>query len=326
MAPALLPPRAETTILLAHAAYRLGDCLGSRAKDLRFAEVRTFDDLRTSLAAADVLVVSGLWRDELLESAPRLRFVQAIGAGTDQFPREALGARGIRLASAQGANEVAVAEHAIALMLALTRHLHTGRDNQRNHHWRGMIGEIGKREDELRGKTLVIVGLGRIGSRLAGLARAFGMHVIGVKQDANRGGGAADEVVTRARLLDVLPRADLLALTCPLTSETKGLIGEAALRALRPSAVLINVARGAVVDEPALIAALSSGRLAGAGLDCFREEPLPGSSPLWDLSQVIVTPHTAGETRRYEENVIDILLDNLERLWSGKDDLRNRIV
>jgi phosphoglycerate dehydrogenase-like enzyme len=189
-----------------------------------------------------------------------------------------------------------------------------------------MIGEIGKREDELRGKTLVIVGLGRIGSRLAGLARAFGMHVIGVKQDANRGGGAADEVVTRARLLDVLPRADLLALTCPLTSETKGLIGEAALRALRPSAVLINVARGAVVDEPALIAALSSGRLAGAGLDCFREEPLPGSSPLWDLSQVIVTPHTAGETRRYEENVIDILLDNLERLWSGKDDLRNRIV
>jgi phosphoglycerate dehydrogenase-like enzyme len=324
--PTALPDKADANILFAHSAYRLGDCLNARGVGLRFHEVRTSDDLNMAVPAADVLVVSGLWRDELLDAAPKLRFVQAIGAGTDQFSRELFRARGVRLASAQGVNEIAVAEHAMALVLALTRQLHAARDNQLRRHWRGLIADVDKREDELHGKTLVIVGLGRIGSRLAGLARAFGMHVIGVKRDAGRGGGAADEVVAERALLDVLPRADVVALTCPLTPGTQGLIGAEALRAVRPTALLVNVARGRVVDEPALIAALEAGRLAGAALDCFRDEPLDRASPLWGFSQVIVTPHTAGETRRYESNVIDILLENLGRLWSGRTDLRNQIV
>ena len=129
-----------------------------------------------------MLVVSGLWRNDLIDLAPKLRFVQSVSAGTDQFDRGRLARARIRLASAQGANERAVAEHAMALILALSRQLHLARDHQTGRHWRPMIGDPSRREDELEGKTLVIVGLGRIGTRLAGLARAFGMSVIGVRR------------------------------------------------------------------------------------------------------------------------------------------------
>jgi phosphoglycerate dehydrogenase-like enzyme len=324
MAPPFLS-RTDLTVGFAHVAYALGSEFAARATGIRHLEVRTPDELAARVGEADVLVVSGLWRNELIAAAPRLRFIQSISAGTDQYDRTALAARGIRLASAQGANERAVAEHAMALILALTRLLHMARDNQRAYRWRGMIADRDRREDELDGKTLVIVGFGRIGRRLAGLARAFGMRVIGVRR-STEAAAEAHELVRPAQLQDVLRRADFVALTCPLTAETRGLIGARELAAMRPSAHLINVARGAVVQEEALVAALAGGKVAGAGLDCFVEEPLPPSSPLWDMAQVIVTPHTAGETRRYEANVVDVLLDNLERLWRGDSVLRNQIV
>jgi len=320
------PDRENLTICFAHVAYRLGDRFVLRKAGLRHVEVRTRDELEARIADAHVLVVSGLWRDELIERAPKLRFIQSIGAGVDQFDRDALRARGVRLASAQGVNERAVAEHAMALILALMRHLPAARDDQRRRHWRGMISDPARREDELGGKTLLIVGLGRIGSRLAGLARAFGMQVIGAKRDPATGAAAADQVVAQDRLADVLPQADIVALTCPLTPQTEKLIGESALRLMKPSAYLVNVARGRVVDEPALIAALEAGRIAGAALDCTIEEPLPPSSPLWGLDNVLITPHTAGETRRYEDNVIDVLTENLERLWRGETELKNQAV
>ena len=322
----VIPPKDKINILFAHAAYGMGRSFTTRETGLQFQEVRNADDLKAAIPNADVLVVSGLWRNELLDIAPRLRFVQSIGAGTDQFSRDAFKAKGIRLASAQGVNERAVSEHAMALILSMARQLHLARDNQAKKNWRGMISDLSKREEELGGKTLVIFGLGRIGSRLANLARAFGMKVIGVKRDTATGGSAADEVVTQAQLRTVLPRADFVALTCPLTPETQGLIGKDALAAMKPSAVLINAARGRVVDEPALTAALTEGRIGGAALDCFWEEPLSAASPLWSMPNVIVTPHTAGETRLYESNVVDILLDNLDSLWQGKTDLRNQVV
>ena len=134
----------------------------------------------------------------------------------------------------------------------------------------------------------------------------------------------ADEVV--ADLERALARADVVALTCPLTPETEGLIGAAALAALKPGALLINVARGKVVDESALIAALASGRVRAAALDCFADEPLPAQSPIWALPNVLITPHAAGETGLYEENVVDILVDNIERLLRGETVLRNQVV
>jgi D-2-hydroxyacid dehydrogenase (NADP+) len=315
----------KLTIAFAHAAYQLGDEFARRSIGVRHVEVRTFEALRERIGEADVLVVSGLWRNELLEAAPRLRFIQSIGAGTDQFPRDLLRERGIRLASAQGVNERAVSEHAMGLILALARQLHLARDNQRASAWRGMIADPQKREDELGGKTLVIVGLGRIGTRLARLARAFDLRVIGVKRSPG-GEAEVDAVVHPDRLAEVLPQADFVALTCPLTPETEGLMGAAAFAGMKPSAYLINVARGRVVDEPALIETLRERRIAGAGLDTFYDEPLPPSSPLWAMEHVLITPHTAGETRRYEANVVDVLAENLARLRRGDAQLKNQIV
>jgi phosphoglycerate dehydrogenase-like enzyme len=200
------------------------------------------------------------------------------------------------------------------------------RDNQAKHAWRGMISDIAQREDELGGKTLLIVGLGAIGSRLARLAKAFDMRVIGVKRDPATGGEAADSVHGLGELKTLLPQADFVVLTCPLTRETEKLIDASALSCMKRSACLVNVARGGCVDEGALIDALSAGKIAGAAIDVTATEPLPGASPLWDFGNVLITPHTAGETQKYEDNVLDILVENLGRLARGETRLVNEIV
>ncbi|MGH7057427.1 MAG: D-2-hydroxyacid dehydrogenase, partial [Acetobacteraceae bacterium] len=247
-------------------------------------------------------------------------------AGTDQYPRDQLEQRSIRLASAQGTNARAVAEHGMALILALSRRLPEARDNQRRHVWRGMISDLAKREDELGGKALLVIGMGRIGGRLGDLARAFGMHVIGIRRNPELGAVSANEIHGLDRLSELLGRADFVVLTCPLSPGTEKLIDTAALARMKRSAYLINLARGRCVEEPALISALVERRIAGAALDVTVEEPLPSSSPLWELENALVTPHTGGETRRYEENVIDLLLDNLALLWRGETQLRNQVV
>lgn len=320
-----LPPASDLTICFAHAAYQLQAEFATRGHAARSFEVRSLDELKARAPEADVVVVSGLWRNELIAACPKLRFVQSVSAGTDQYDKAAFAAAGIRLASAQGANERAVSEHAMAMILGLTRQIHLARDNQTAATWRPMIGDRARREDELGGKTLVIVGLGRIGLRLATLAAAFGLRIIGVRRSPEPH-PAIEAIVRPDQLHEVLAQADIVALTCPLTPETENLIDAAALAAMKPGALLINVARGKVVDEPALVAALSEGRLAGAGLDTFVDEPLAASSPLWAMKNVIVTPHSAGETRAYETNVVDLLVDNLARLARGETTLRNQVV
>jgi D-2-hydroxyacid dehydrogenase (NADP+) len=321
----MIPAKDKLTICFAHVAYRLDERFGARDSGIASFEVRDGASLAARIGEADVLVISGLWQNSVLENAARLSYIQSIGAGTDQFPRDDLAKRGIRLASARGVNYRAVSEHALALILALARRLPEARDNQAKRQWRGMIGDLAGREDELGGKVLAVVGLGQIGGRVAELARAFDMHVIGLRRDA-ASGGPADEVRPMSDLKAVLPKADYVALCCPLTPETENLIDGAALALMKPSAYLVNVARGRVVDEAALVEALDSRRIAGAGLDVTVEEPLPATSPLWGMAQVLITPHTAGETRRYEDNVIEILEDNLARLWRGETELRNQIV
>lgn len=322
----MLAPADRLTICFAHVAYQMQARFAPREAGIASFEVRDRATLEARIGEADVLVVSGLWRNEIAAMAPKLKFIQSIGAGTDQFDRALLAGRGIRLASAAGVNARAVSEHAMSLVLALARRLPEARDNQARKFWRGMIGDFGQREDELEGKTMVIVGLGRIGGRLAQLAKAFDMRVIGVRRDPAGGRGAADEVHALSALPSLLPTADFVALTCPLTPETTNLIDARALAAMRPSAYLVNCARGRVVDEAALVAALHAGSIAGAGIDVTWEEPLPAESPLWDAPGAFVTPHTAGETRRYEDNVLDILMENLSRQWRGEAALLNQVV
>jgi D-2-hydroxyacid dehydrogenase (NADP+) len=322
----MLPENSQLNICFAHVAYRMQDRFTARRTGSNSFQVWSREELLGRLGEADVLVISGLWRNDLLEHAPKLRFIQSIGAGTDQFDKELLTRRGVRLASAKGVNEKAVSEHAMALILALTRRLPEARDNQGRRVFRGMIGEIEKREDELAGKTLLIIGLGGIGGRLARLAKAFELRVIGIRRDPKGGTNGADEVHGMEALKQLLPQADIVALTCPLTPETRGIINSETLALMKSSALLANLARGGCVDQTALIDALNQEKIAGAALDVFVEEPLPSDSPLWTTKDLFITPHTGGETRRYEENVIDCLLDNLDRLARGEKALRNQVV
>jgi phosphoglycerate dehydrogenase-like enzyme len=322
----MLPPTDQLTICFAHVAYQLHERFSALDVGIDSFAVRDPEKLDDRVGEADVLVISGLWHDGLLGRAGKLRFIQAIGAGTDQFPLDELKKRGIRLASARGVNYRAVAEHAMALILALSRRLPEARDNQAKRVWRGMIADLARREDELGGKMILVVGLGQIGGRVAQLAKAFDMRVVGLRRNPSAGRGAADAVHVMGEFKSLLPEADFVALTCPLTKETENLVDAEALARMKPSAYLVNIARGQVVDEAALVEALAARRIAGAGIDVTVEEPLAPNSPLWGMEHVLLTPHTAGETRRYEDNVIEILHDNLGRLRRGEEPLRNQVI
>ncbi len=321
-----MPPSTSLNVLFAHVAYEFAEPFTARKTGMTFEVARNFAELEAKIANADVLSVSMMWKNELAPKAKRLKLIQSISAGTDQYDRAVLKAHGIRLASGQGVNANAVAEHAIALMLSLSRQLHFLRDHQHGKHWRPMQGDRRIREDEIEGKTVLIVGMGRIGQRLAELCKAFRMKVIGTRRDSKSGGGVADEVHADSALLSLIPRADFVVLTTALTPETTGLIGAKQLAAMKPAAFLVNVARGKVCDEAALISTLTLKKIAGAALDVTVDEPLPATSPLWTMPQVIVTPHSAGETVRYEDRVIDLLIENVGRLQRGETKLANDIV
>ena len=152
------------------------------------------------------------------------------------------------------------------------------------------------------------------------------MRVLGVKQDISRHGGIADEVHAPSELPRLFSHADVVVLCCPLTSTTRNLIDQSAFSAMKSSGQLVNVARGGCVNETALANALTKGQIASAAIDHFYDEPLPVDSPFWSMENLVITPHSAGETRKYEDNVIDILIQNLVRLWSGKEELVNQIL
>ncbi len=320
------PNKDELVIHFAHPAYQLAACLEARNTGIRGFQTWSREDTATRINEGHALVITGFWDNGHIDAGSNLQFIQACGAGYNQFDLSALENKGLRFANASGVNVNAVSDHAMALILGLSRKIHLARDNQRAKHWRGMISDLARREDELADKTILIFGMGAIGSRLARLAKAFEMTVIGVRRNT----AAIKDIVDEAHAPDALPelwgRADFVALTCPLTSETANIVDGAALAAMRDDAQLINVARGGCVDEGALIHALQSGVIAGAGIDTTVEEPLDTASPLWDMDNIILTPHTAGETRAYEENVVDILLENLDRLWRGETELYNQIV
>ena len=327
MSDAIRFPGDDTLVIhFAHVAYRLAERFALRGTGIEHFQTWNPDDTRARIAEGHVLVLSGFWSDDLLGDAEKLRFIQVCAAGYDRFDLDALRERGVPLANGSGVNRNAVSDHAMALLLALARHVHTGRDRQREHAWRAMISDLGRREEELAGKTMLVYGLGSIGSRLARLARAFDMTVIGIKRDVANHDGSADEVRSPDRFLESLAEADVVVLTCPLTPQTENLVDADALARMKPGAYLINVARGGCVDEPDLVAALERGAIAGAGIDTTREEPLAPDSPLWDFENALITPHTAGETRQYEDNVVDILIENIRRLQRGEDALVNGIV
>lgn len=321
----MFPSKENLTICFAHAAYQMQARFEARKTGVKCFQVRSYDELLKRVPEADVVSASGMWKNDLLPHAKKLKYIQSISSGMNQFDDKAIAAAGVKLCSGAGVNAVAVAEHAIALILAVARRLPEARDNQHKKFWRGMIGDLTGREDEIKGKTMLVVGMGRIGSHLAMLGKAFGMKVIGIRQDPRKGTNGADAIYAMGDLVKLIPQVDIVVLTCALTPETTGLMNAAAFAAMKSSAMFVNVARGKVADENALIETMQGNKIYAAALDVTAEEPLAAASPLWTMPNVFITPHTAGETRAYEDNVVDILIENLERLWKGDQVLINQV-
>lgn len=288
----------------------------------RFGEVEIIESpaqLDCALRGAEALVMSNpvAYTAEvagLLASARTLRWLQLLSAGYDGVTR--FGApSGIEITTAGNSWSPIVAEHAMALMTALVRRLPECLFAQRQELWdRSIVPAMAS----LEGRTLVIIGFGSVGHEIARRARAFGMRIVGVSR-TERCDSDADEMVTVTALHRVLATADVIALALPLTPESHHLIGEAELAACRRGALLVNVARGGIVDSRALGASLESGRLGGAGIDVTDPEPLPASHPLWQAPNLIITPHVAGYgSALLEERLCRLVRANVERYVAGK--------
>ncbi|MGH8660534.1 MAG: D-2-hydroxyacid dehydrogenase [Burkholderiales bacterium] len=253
--------------------------------------------------------------------APRLKWLHVFNAGVDHPIYTEMLERGVRVTTSSGSTAGPIAQTAIMGLLALARGFPRWLHAQRNRRWNP---ERKTPPRDLRGQTAIILGLGRIGSEIARLARVLGLNVIGVRRGPRRPEDPVDELHPPAALPGLLPRCDWLVVACPLTPETRSLIDAPLIAALPRGARIINVARGEIVAEQALIAALRSGHLAGAYLDVFESEPLPPESPLWDLPNVLITPHNSAAAAGNDERVLAIFLDNLGR-WHRGEPLVNEV-
>lgn len=259
--------------------------------------------------------------DDLLSRAKSLRWLHLRGAGIDRIAVPRLLDSGIVLTNGSGNHAPNIAEHVLSLMLAFARQLPRMVRQQGRKVWAAPPVD---RIFELSGQTLAVVGYGAIGQELASRASALGMRVIGVKRHPVAVPPGLAALFTLERLDEALAQADHLVLALPLTAQTRGLLGAERLRRVKKGAYLYNVGRGPLVDQDALVEALRSGHLAGAGLDVTDPEPLPGDSPLWDMENVVITSHSAGLTPRSYERFEALLLENLRRFARG-DPLLNEV-
>ena len=254
---------------------------------------------------------------QLLDATPKLRWYHTVSAGVENMPLPELAERGIVLTNNSGSYDIQIAEHLMAFVFAASRQLHRYRDRQLAREWKD------EEQQELRDATIVVYGMGSIGGEIARLASAVGMRVIGVRRHPAAQEGVS-RVVPPERLADVVGEADYLAIAAPLTAETKGAISREVIARMKPTAWLLNIARGAIVDEAALVEALRENRIAGAGLDVFVTEPLPPESPFWTMENVMMTPHRSGDSPRVEERTLALFAENLRRYKAGEP-LLNRV-
>ena len=249
----------------------------------------------------------------VLVGMPKLRWVHTFSAGVDRHVPELAPYERVFLTNNTGAYDVPIAEHVIAMMFAAAKRVPEHIAAQGRHEWQREVPHA-----EIRDATLVILGLGSIGGELARLASGLGMRVIGIRRDAGRPAPGVGRIVPPDRFAEVAREADYLAVTAALTPQTRGMVSGEILRALKPTAWVINIARGPIVDEAALAAALAERRIGGAALDVFETEPLPASSPLWSLDNAILTPHVSNSSPRVRERSLALVTENVRRFKAGE--------
>jgi phosphoglycerate dehydrogenase-like enzyme len=292
------------------------------AQDFQICLAEDEAQILASIGDAEIYV-SGPWNESIFSAGKRLRWVHFLWAGMNSTVFPAVVESDVTITNSAGVFGVPIAEHTMALMLSFARMIHLfarwPKETWKNRETRG---KLHAQIRELCGATLGIIGYGGIGRETAQRAKAFGMRVIGLRNHPEQGGEFADVILGPKELDELLKQSDYLLISAPLNEATRGLIGGRELALMKPEAVIINVARGAIIDEAALIQALQDGKLRGAGLDVTTVEPLPQDSPLWEMENVIITNHVGGASPQTWERQWALFLDNLERYTAGRP-LRN---
>jgi phosphoglycerate dehydrogenase-like enzyme len=318
------PEQTKLTICVGHpfSEWRppasLAEVIGRRWPAMRVLHLPEYDRLAPELPDTDIFVGYSL-RARQLAAAPKLKWIHSTAIGVAQLMYPELRDSGILVTNPRGIFSLPVAEHAMGLLLALARNFPDSVRYQDRAHWSQQDLWDRYPLTELNGKLLLIVGFGSIGRELARRAGAFAMRVWGVSRSGQGDASLAEKIVPVGQLREVLPFADYLAISAPETPETRHLLGAEEISLLKPAACVINVARGSLLDQSALIAALQQKRLAGAALDVTEPEPLPADHPLWKVPNLFLTPHTSAISDRLWPRQTALLLDLLERWFDGRD-------
>ena len=270
----------------------------------------TQEALDTLLAQAEVIFTTVLIPDDLLSRTPRLKWIHLGGTGIDSYLSAGIFESKIMITNSRGALAIPIAEHVLGLMLMLAKNVVRLLGNKQDRRWERFVTM------ELRDRTVGIIGLGAVGSEIARLTKGIGMRVIATRRSATKRESSVfdvDELYPCSELSQMLSESDFVVIAVPLTAETRRMIGETELRVMKSTAYLINIGRGHIVDQSALIKALKQGGIAGAGLDVFETEPLPDDNELWELSNVILSSHMAAATGRRSHRVVGMFCENLRR-------------
>ena len=294
------------------------DALRRAFPEHTFVRADSDEAVRRAIVDVDVVFGSRITREQFA-AAPRLRWIHSNAAGVGSMLFPAMVRSDVVMTNSRGNSSITIAEHVIAVTLVLLRDLPLAWRRQSEKVWAQNEFDSGASIRTLRGARVLVVGLGSIGRETAKLASAFAADVVGIRRrpEAPRPPGV-DEIHAPAHLHDLLPSADVVVLSAPQTAETRRLMGERELALMKHDAVLVNVSRGKLIDEAALVRALEAGRLRGAALDVFEHEPLDPASPLWERPDVVITPHVAGFHADYWPQVIRLFADNLRRFSAGE--------
>jgi phosphoglycerate dehydrogenase-like enzyme len=301
-----------------HAPTWIRERLQQDFPDHRFVQLQNYDGVPQEITDTDVFIGWSL-RAEQLATAKKLRWIHSPAAAVHQLMYPEMIQSSVLLTNSTGIHGPVVAEHAITVLLALAKRLPQVMRYQAKREWsQEQLWRQRPRPREVADATVAVIGMGGIGREFAARAKALGLKVLGVRENPSKGAGGADAVFGPGDIDQVLAQADYLLLCTPVTPATTGIMNAARLGKMKPDAYLINVARGPLIDEAALLQALEEKRIAGAALDVFNEEPLPPGSPFWSLDNLLITPHTAAVTERLWERHYRLIAENLNRFLTGQ--------